>query len=129
MLTEVTKPEGFDTVLQALIPLDVRASLNRKVTKYRIGRALMRAMGFRSHLDTYETFQVRKALKPEEYARALHDIALEQGVRLVQELLNELLTEHLAQDMEKTSNHLGHYLDRRGRALSQPRDAATGRFV
>ena len=35
--------------------------------------------------------EVRKALKPEDYARALHDIALAQGVKLVQEILNELL--------------------------------------
>jgi hypothetical protein len=118
MLTEVT------TVLRAVRPLN-----KREVTKRRIADVLMRAMGSRSHLDTFETFQARKALKPEDYARALHDIALAQGVKLVQELLNELLTEHLARDMEKTSNRLWYYLDRWGRALSQPRDAATGRFV
>ena len=141
MLTEVT------TVLRAVRPLN-----EHEVTKRRIVDVLIRAMGSRSPLDTFETFQARKALKPEDYDRALHDIALVQGGKLVQDLLNELLrvddclsqnklavsdrdafltaiTEHWARDMEETSNRLCYYLDRWGRALSQPRDAATGRFV
>ena len=73
MLTEVT------TVLRGVRPLK-----RREVLKRRMVRILMRAMGSRSHLDTCET------LKPEDYAHAVHDIPLEEGVvKLFQELRDE----------------------------------------
>ncbi len=64
-------------------------------------------------------------LQTKDYTKALHRAVVEYGIDLVTSVVQEDFANHL----QSVGVALECYTESRERALSQPRDAVTGRFV